>query len=170
MTPGQQRWYVVQTQPNAELKAVAHLNRQGFDTYLPRYLKRRRHARRVEVVARPLFPRYLFVSIDITVQRWRSIYSTIGVSSLLGTDDSPLPVAGHVVSTLKQRENDAGFVKLEHRPDFRVGQKIRVLEGVFTDCFGLYDGMPDRDRVAVLLDLLGRKVRVLVDVETVAAA
>ena len=73
MTPGQPRWYVVQSQPNAELKAVAHLSRQGFDTYLPRYLKRRRHARRVEVVARPLFPRY-FVSIDVTVQRWRSVY------------------------------------------------------------------------------------------------
>jgi transcriptional antiterminator RfaH len=81
-----------------------------------------------------------------------------------------LPVAGQVVSALKQREDDAGFITLEHRPDFRVGQPIRVLEGVFTDCFGLYDGMPDRDRVAVLLDLLGRKVRVLVDVETVAAA
>jgi transcriptional antiterminator RfaH len=39
------RWYVAQTQPNAEAKAVAHLNRQGFGTYLPRYLKRRRHAR-----------------------------------------------------------------------------------------------------------------------------
>ena len=89
---------------------------------------------------------------------------------LLGTDDAPLPVAGQVVSTLQQREDDAGFVKLEHRPDFRVGQKIRVLEGVFADCLGLYDGMPDRDRIAVLLDLLGRKVRVLVDVETVAAA
>ncbi len=170
MTTAQQRWYVVQTQPNAELKAVAHLRRQGFDTYLPRYLKRRRHARRVEVVARPLFPRYLFVSIDVTVQRWRSVYSTIGVTNLLGTDDAPLPVAGQVVSALKQREDDAGFITLEHRPDFRVGQPVRVLEGVFTDCFGLYDGMPDRDRVAVLLDLLGRKVRVLVDVETVAAA
>ncbi|HEU4660471.1 MAG TPA: transcription termination/antitermination NusG family protein, partial [Pseudolabrys sp.] len=28
-----QRWYVVQSQPNAENKAVAHLNRQGFETY-----------------------------------------------------------------------------------------------------------------------------------------
>ncbi len=51
-----------------------------------------------------------------------------------------------------------------------MGQKIRVLEGVFTDLLGLYDGMPDHDRVAVLLDLLGRKVRILVDAEAVAAA
>ena len=66
------RWYVVQTQAHAETKACWHLARQGFETYLPRYLKRRRHARRVEMVQAPLFPRYLFVVIDIATQRWRS--------------------------------------------------------------------------------------------------
>ncbi len=37
MISNQSRWYVVQTQPNAESKAVVHLDRQGFVTYLPRY-------------------------------------------------------------------------------------------------------------------------------------
>lgn len=170
MIANAQRWYVVQSQPNAELKAVSHLNRQGFATYLPRYLKRRRHARRVEVVAAPLFPRYLFVSIDMTVQRWRSIFSTTGVSNLICNGEKPVAVAEQVVTTLKQRADDAGFIQLDRRPLFRVGDKIRLLEGVFTDCFGLYEGMPDRDRVTVLLDLLGRKVRVLVDAESVSAA
>ncbi|MGH9550353.1 MAG: transcription termination/antitermination NusG family protein, partial [Terriglobales bacterium] len=50
------KWYVVQTHPYAETKAAAHLGRQGFETYLPRYVKRRRHARRVNTVAAPLFP------------------------------------------------------------------------------------------------------------------
>jgi transcriptional antiterminator RfaH len=45
-----------------------------------------------------------------------------------------------------------------------------VLEGAFSDCLGFYDGMTDRERIAILLDLLGRKVRVLVDAECVAAA
>ena len=163
-------WYVAQTQPNAESKAVAHLGRQGFLTYLPRYLKRRRHARRVDVIPVPLFPRYLFVEIDIAVQRWRSIYSTVGVSQLVCTGDTPTPVSDQVVTMLKARENAEGFIHLDHRPLFRLGDKIRVLEGVFRDCFGLYDGMSDRDRVTILLDLLGRKVRVLVDAEAVAAA
>ena len=60
------RWYVVRTQPHSENKASAHLGRQGFETYLPRYLKRRRHARRVETVQAALFPCYLFVAIDTT--------------------------------------------------------------------------------------------------------
>jgi transcriptional antiterminator RfaH len=164
------RWYVVQTQPNAESKAAAHLARQGFAIFLPRYLKRRRHARRVDVVAAPLFPRYLFVEVDIAKQRWRSIYSTVGVSRLICTGDMPAPVPGHVVALLKQREDAAGFIRLDRQPRFRVGDKIRVLDGLFSDCLGLYDGMPDCDRVAVLLDLLGRKVRVLLDAEAVAAA
>jgi transcriptional antiterminator RfaH len=170
MTSSQPGWYVVQTQPNAESKAVAHLGRQGFATYLPRYLKRRRHARRVDVVTAPLFPRYLFVEIDMAIQRWRSIYSTIGVSQLIRTGDVPTPVSGHVIKMLKDREDAAGFIYLDREPQFRVGDKIRVLEGLFSDCLGLYDGMPDRERVAILLDLLGRKVRVLLNAEAVAAA
>jgi transcriptional antiterminator RfaH len=47
MIPDAARWYVVQTHVHAETKAVLHLDRQGYATYLPRYLKRRRHARRI---------------------------------------------------------------------------------------------------------------------------
>ena len=169
MTHANLRWYVVQSQPNAENRAVAHLERQGFTTYLPRYLKRRRHARRVDIVPAPLFPRYLFVAIDMTMQRWRSIYSTIGVAQLICNGDVPTAVPDEVVTTLKAREDAAGFIRLESRP-LRTGDKIRILDGVFADCLGLYEGMTDSDRVTILLDLLGRKVRVLVCAEAVAAA
>jgi transcriptional antiterminator RfaH len=170
MTAEHQHWYVVHTRPSAENKAVVHLLRQGFESYLPRYLKRRRHARRVEVVGAPLFPRYLFVAIDMSVQRWRSIHSTVGVSQLVCAGDCPTLVPDQVIASLKQREDAAGFVQLERRPQFCKGDTIRVLDGVFGDCLGLYDGMTDRDRIAILLDLLGRKVRVLLDAEGVAAA
>jgi transcriptional antiterminator RfaH len=170
MNPGQPRWYVAQTQANAENKAVAHLARQGFATYLPRYLKRRRHARRVDVVAAPLFPRYLFVEINMAVQRWRSIYSTVGITRLVCNGEYPAPVPEQVVDLLRGRENTSGFIQLDHRPKFKTGDKIRILEGAFYDCLGIYDGMPDRDRVGILLDLLGRKVRVVLDAEVIAAA
>jgi transcriptional antiterminator RfaH len=170
MTLRQPAWYVVQTQAKAEHKAVAHLERQGFATYMPRYRKRRRHARRVDVFAAPLFPRYLFVEIDMATQRWRSIYSTIGVAQLICAGEVPLAVPAQVVATLKNREDAAGFIQLDSPPSLRIGDRVRVLDGPFSDCLGLYDGMPERDRVAVLLDLLGRKVRVLLDDEAVAAA
>ena len=170
MTSANRAWYVVQTQPHCENKAIAHLERQGFGTYLPRYLKRRRHARRVEIVPAPLFPRYLFIEIDMGTQRWRSIYSTIGVSRLVCAGETPLPVNQQILATLRDREDDAGFVRLERGPRFRVGEKVQILDGVFADCLGLYEGISDCDRVSVLLDLLGRKVRVVVDADAITAA
>jgi transcriptional antiterminator RfaH len=164
------RWYVVQTQVNGEAKAARNLMRQGYDIYLPRYLKRRRHARKVDFAAKPLFPRYMFVAIDLATQRWRSIQSTFGVSHLVCNGDDPAAVPDGVVPTLKSREDDRGFVKMEVRPSFAPGDKIRVLAGAFMDNAGLFDGMADHDRVSILLEMLGRKVRVLLDADLVAAA
>ncbi len=164
------RWYVVQTQVNCEAKAAQNLHRQGYEAYLPRYLKRRRHARRVDFTAKPLFPRYMFVAIDVAAQRWRSVQSTIGVSRLVTNGDSPALVPEGVVRALKAREDCRGFVKLDARPAFTPGDKVRVLAGAFMDNVGLFNGMADHDRVSILLDMLGRKVRVLLDADLVAAA
>ena len=58
-------WYVVQTQVNSEARAEQNLLRQGYEVYLPRYLKRRRHARKVDLMAKPLFPRYMLSTEDM---------------------------------------------------------------------------------------------------------
>jgi transcriptional antiterminator RfaH len=163
-------WYVVQTQVNAEAKAGRNLIRQGFEIYLPRYLKRRSHARKIEKVAAPLFPRYLFVSVDIAKQRWRSIQSTVGVSHLVTNGSDPARVAHEVLQFLRAREDQNGFIAMDRRPSFAVGEKVRILAGAFADVVGLFDGLGDRERVAVLLDLLGQKVRVSMDVDMIAAA
>lgn len=164
------RWFVAHTHPHAEAKATHHLARQGFEAYLPRYLKRRRHARRIETVAAPLFPRYLFIAMDMAAQRWRSIHSTIGIARFVCNGDEPAAVPEGVVEALKQREDADGFVKLDCRPRFRAGDKIRVLDGAFSDCLGSFEGLSERERVTILLDLLGRKVRVVLNEEMVAAA
>jgi transcriptional antiterminator RfaH len=164
------RWYVVQTQPHCEAKAILNLGRQGFDAYLPRYEKRRRHARRIETVAAPLFPRYLFVTIDMAAQRWRSIQSTIGVSRLVCNGEDPAVLADAIVDGLRSREDGRGFVQLDARPRFAIGERVRIVDGIFATCLGLFDGISDGERVAVLLDLLGRKVRVVFDDLSVVAA
>jgi transcriptional antiterminator RfaH len=166
----QARWYVVQTQPNGEAKAAQNLQQQGYRIYLPRYLKRRRHARKVDTVAKPLFPRYMFVAIDPASQRWRSIQSTFGVARLVCNGDEPAMVPDGVVQAIRAREDDRGFIALDAKPAFAPGDKVRVLAGAFMDSAGLFNGLADHDRVSILLDMLGRKVRVSLDADLVAAA
>ncbi len=163
-------WYVAQTHVHAESKANLHLCRQGFEVYLPRYLKQRRHARRIDKVAAPLFPRYLFVAVDITTQRWHSIRSTVGITRLITNGDVPAVLPQAIIEGLKRREDANGFIKLERRPRFAVGDKVRVREGAFLDCLGLFEGISGEQRVAVLLDLLGRKVRVIMNTDVIEAA
>jgi len=164
------RWYVVQTQVNGEVKAAQNLLRQGYEIYLPRYLKRRRHARKVDFAAKPLFPRYMFVAIDLATQRWRSIQATFGVARLVTNGDDPAAIPEGVVRALRAREDDKGFIRLDNKPAFAPGDKVRVLAGAFMDSAGLFNGLADHDRVSILLDMLGRKVRVLLDADMVTAA
>jgi transcriptional antiterminator RfaH len=164
-------WYVVHSQPNAELRAAEHLERQGFSCYVPSYLKQRRHARRIETVKAPFFPRYLFVCLDVTRQRWRAVNSTVGVSRIVGRGLMPTPVMPGVVEALKQRENKDGLLELASPVTrLRQGDRVRIVDGAFEACQGLFEALTDNQRVAILLDLLGRKVRVLLDAGAVEAA
>ena len=66
-----ERWFVVHTLPHRESGAKGHLENQGYRTFLPRRWKTRRHARKLETVLAPLFPRYLFIALDLNRDRWR---------------------------------------------------------------------------------------------------
>lgn len=163
------KWYVVQTHVHGECRAEEHLSRQGFAVYLPKYSRSRRHARKTEAVIRPLFPRYLFVALDLTRDRWRAVQSTFGVSSLVFSGDKPAPIADKVVSQIRKQEDEKGLVRIQ-RATFRSGQRIRILDGVFEDAVGTFQRDADNSRVAVLLQLLGREVLTKVPHESIASA
>lgn len=165
-----QAWYVVYTQINAEAKAVAHLNRQGFETYLPLYPKKRRHARRTETVMRPLFPRYLFTWLDPESQQWRPILSTIGVSTLLRQGERPAPVPAGFVDELAAREKAGLFEPLTPASRFRPNDSVRITTGPFSDLIGRFYQMADAERVYVLLDMMGREIKTRVSAEALELA
>ena len=163
-------WYVVHTQPHCEERALGHLLRQGFSAYLPRHLRQRRHARKTEIVARPLFPRYLFVNVDRARERWRPILSTVGVTSLVMLGEEPAPVPDTVIDEIRAREGRDGFVQLGLPAGVGPGSRVRILDGLFADNIGEVERIADERRVAILLSLLGREVRVFVPVANVGAA
>lgn len=163
------RWYVVQTHALAENKALFHLNRQGFNVYLPRYLKRRRHARKTDWIPAPLFPRYLFLRMDAEQSRWTKIRSTIGVSHLICHGNIPAPIPEEIIEDIKRRESDTGIIDIRREAQFRKGDVIQITTGPLSERVGLFECETDEDRVVILLNLLGREVKVKVPIETVTA-
>src|SRR5262249_31405021 len=112
----------------------------------------------------------LFVAFDKATQRWRSIQSTLGVAQLICHGEEPATVGADIVDALRAREDERGFIRLVQARTFAPGDRVRIVEGVFAAALGLFESMTDKERVTILLDLLGRKVRVVLDVEAVAAA
>ena len=49
-------WYVINTKPHAEFKVISYLASKKIETFMPKFLITRRHARKVDKVFRPLFP------------------------------------------------------------------------------------------------------------------
>lgn len=163
------RWFVVHARPNGEQRALANLERQGFVAWLPLYRKHRRHARRVETVSRPLFPRYLFVSVDLEAERWRAILSTYGVAGLVGTGDGPEPVPDGIVEALQARADADGTFTLDRARQISPGDSVRVAAGPMRDLEGIFHAATDSERVVVLLSLMGRHVRVTVSASDIEA-
>lgn len=153
------RWYVVRTKPRAEDTVLSHLRRQDFEAFLPRFLKTRRHARRVDRVASPLFPGYLFVSFNLEQARWRSIFGTIGSSGLICHGDRPAPVPEGVVEEIIARQDESGHVLLHPEHGIKQGQSVEILDGPLAEARGIFECMDSKERVIVLLNLLGRQVR-----------
>jgi transcriptional antiterminator RfaH len=153
------RWYVVYTHANSEARAYDHLLRQGFRAMLPTYKRWRKHARKRELVERPLFPRYLFVALDMLEQRWRPILSTVGVCDLVRRGNAPAPMPAGLAEAIGERAACGAFDRLAPLEGLHHGDVVRIMEGPFTDLIGRFAGSADNDRVLVLLDLLGRQVR-----------
>ena len=151
-------WYAVYTQPRKETLASEHLDRQGFEVFLPRYLKRRSHARRIDAVPAPLFPRYLFVAFDVGDSAWRVIRSTRGVIDLIRNGLDPVAVSDAIIDEIRRRRDEKGFVVLAKHLNLKRGAWIRIDSGPFADYEAIFESQRDDERVVALLSLLGRKV------------
>ena len=165
---GNERWFLAHTLPKSERKAEWHLGAQGFRTYLPQFRKTIRHARQLRTVQAPLFPRYLFVILDLERDRWLSVRSTLGVSRLFTYQDGrPIPVpVGIVESLIGQLDGnltrlDTGLVK---------GQHVRILSGPFADFVGTLERLDAAGRVQVLLEMMGTSVPVTLHRSALAPA
>ena len=161
--PGGPRWFAVHSLPRREVGAQQQLENQGFHTFLPRYLKTRRHARKLETVLAPIFPRYLFVVLDLDRDRWRSVNGTFGVARLVMMGgDRPQPAPRGVVEALVALTDGRDVLRLDRGGRLAVGRKVRILAGPFAERIGLLERLDDNGRVRLLLDIMGGRIAVTV--------
>jgi transcriptional antiterminator RfaH len=158
-------WAAVQVQPQRDRLALHCLAAAGYQVYAPR-LRERRTVHGRPVVRTPLlFPGYLFVLIEL---QWHAARWSPGVVRIVLNGGVPAAVPDGVIEQLREREVK-GLIELPRPPKFRPGDRLRVLHGPFAGHIGLYAGMKPRERVEVLLAILGGAQRVTLPMDAVEA-
>jgi transcriptional antiterminator RfaH len=141
-------WYLVFTKPRHENIAKINLQRQGFHTYCPVLQQHKRQRNVYQIVTDPLFPRYLFIQLNTGVDDWSKIRSTRGCVSLVRFGTLAARVPDALIEQLK-RDESMRFVK--PKPDFKPGDRVRVLAGVLAGYEGIVDVKNSQQRVTLLL-------------------
>lgn len=155
-------WFCVQTQPKHEHIAAAQLRQNSsLEVFLPRIRYRRSTRCGPAWVTEALFPNYLFAHFDLVTQL-RLIQATRGVRKVVhfGTRWPTIPEA-----TIAELRSATGIDEVKVlSQDLHPGDAVEVADGVFHGLQALVTKvMPQRQRVSVLLDFLGRQTAVELD-------
>lgn len=154
-------WYLAQLRPQSHQVALRNLDRQGFETFLPRIELTRRHGTGFSTRAQPLFPGYIFIEFDVLRDDWHKINSTSGVSRIVSFGGRPALVPKEIITSLLARADQNGLISSASTTE--VGSEVKLLTGPFADFVAKVDVIePDR-RVWMLIEILGRTTKVCVE-------
>lgn len=113
------------------------------------------------VIERRVFPGYILVQMVLDDDSWSVVRNTPGVTGFVGIGNRPTPLSAAEVDHIMSRI-EAGQPRVQ--VNFKVGDKVRITEGVFADFNGIVEGMDiERGKVRILVSIFGRETPVEVD-------
>jgi transcriptional antiterminator RfaH len=163
MQETQPSWFAVYAKPRQERVALEHLQRQGFQCFLPMAINpyQRRSAKNPRI--EPLFPRYLFLNAIADQQSLGPVRSTRGVSNLVRFGAELAIVPERVINTINNGcDAETGLIRLAPVP-VNVGDKVKVFDGPLAGLEGIFQERKGASRALLLMKLLGTESTVEVD-------
>lgn len=184
------RWYLAHCHTRTDRVARDQLAALGFRPYMPQLRRMktpprdklsRKQREQISTLRRPviepLFPRYLFLDMNLRNDPWRDVFRTIGISGLACDEgDMPLPLPAGFVEGLQAHERDGALphntlvsdlmaalcktsrmlqeqtgkrVKAGEMP-FRIGQLVRIKHGPLSGFCGPVQELPPATEVGDL--------------------
>ena len=152
-------WFCIRSHRRSEHIATANLQRlHGIEVVNPRIRFRRTTARGPAWVTESMFPTYLFARFN-----WQrsldAVRHTFGVSAVVHFGGFWPMLPDETIEELQSLIGAEGVRLVE--PAIHVGEEVEIASGAFEGFRGIVARvMPARDRIAVLLDFLGRQTAV----------
>ena len=153
-------WYLIQSKPRQGQIAEQNLLNQDFTVFHPKAIINNKTV--------SLFPRYLFIQLDDKSQNWTPIRSTRGVSNFVRFGLQFAKVPDEVIDCIKDRHNQT-VAKVVEFDRFKSGDKVQITEGAFTGCEAIFNCYDSDERLNVLMHLIGKQHKLVLQKESVVA-
>lgn len=119
---------------------------------------------------RKFLPSYVLVEMDMDKETLHFVTNVPGVTSFVGPGRRPQPLRDEEVQRILG-QIERGQVEDEEEIPYRVGDRVKVVDGPFSDFIGLVDDLnPDKNKVKVMVSIFGRNTPVELDVLQVELA
>lgn len=161
-------WYLVQLKPNSYKIAERNLNQQKFHTFSPMQVITIQKSKKFVTCLKPLFPGYMFLSINNISESFRKINSTIGISRLVSFNSKPSPIPLQLMLELMARCDRNG--KLLKQRNLNVGDSVKLKSGPFANFATTVDYIDADKRVWVLMNLMGQNAKIKITKEQINLA
>ena len=166
----QRHWYVVHCYSGYENKVRHNLEQRIetmgmkskiFDVVVPTEEEIEVKEGQRRTVERRVFPGYILVQMVLSEDSWYVVRNTPGVTGFVGMGNTPTPLQPQEVAQIMRRmEAEAPKIKVS----FKVGQKVRIVDGPFNDFIGTVGEIDaERAKVRVMVSFFGRETPVELD-------
>ena len=112
-------------------------------------------------VERRVFPGYILVEMKMDEDSWYVVRNTPGVTGFVGMGNDPTPLRQEEVKQIMDRMSQE---TTKVRVNFKIGEKVRIIDGPFNDFIGSVSAIDaDKSKVRVMVNFFGRDTPVELD-------
>lgn len=154
LIPAEPRWYCVRVRPKQEAVSARMLRSEaGIEVFCP--FIRFKRARRAGTmwVTEGMFPGYLFGHFAFA-EHHRHVVSISGVSTIVRFGEQPAIVPDEIIAELRAHVTDQETIVIPQ--PIEPGTEVKIVEGAYKGVNAVVSRLlPARERIAVLLEVLG---------------
>ncbi len=161
---GTEKWFVITSKPRSEQRAVDNLTSQHIEVYLPKIKRLKKRQGKKVIIEEVLFPNYLFIKLTIEKSNFNAIRSTRGVGSFVRFGLNYATINNELIARLKTDLAESTEQNtIEILTNIDKGEQLIITEGPFQGLTGIYQCKDGLERSVLLLNILGKENKVVIE-------
>lgn len=151
------KWFLVYCKPQQDSRAEENLLRQGYNVFRPMInVVKPKIGSRSLIKSESLFPRYLFINVDVDSQSISPVFSTFGVSSFVRFGNQYATASDELIDEIKQNAEQQ-IVISNSQNTLKHGDEIYVHGNGFDQVKAIYCSPCGNQRALILMNIMGRE-------------